>query len=102
MIQQINHLLTMIQSRWTSMTNKKKYVWVKKLNEVEEKEEIVVENMVYEIKGKQVMLDTKISATKCHGNYYASMVTYFDIGLPISVYYNFADASAKIERMIIL
>ncbi len=40
------------------MTNNKKYVEVKKLNEVIEEEKIAVENMIYEIKGKQVMLDT--------------------------------------------
>lgn len=50
------------------MTNNKKYVEVKKLNEVIEKEKIAVENMIYEIKGKQVMLDTDVSVTKCNGN----------------------------------
>lgn len=31
------------------------------MNEVIEKEKIVVENMIYEIKGKQVMLDTDLA-----------------------------------------
>lgn len=34
------------------------------MNEVIEKEKITVENMIYEIKGKQVMLDTELSVTK--------------------------------------
>lgn len=34
---------------------------VTKMNEVIEKEKIVVENMIYEIKGKQVMLDTDLA-----------------------------------------
>ena len=33
------------------------------MNEVVEKE-IKIENMIYEIRGKQVMLDSEISATK--------------------------------------
>ena len=34
------------------------------MNEVMEKEAIHVENMIYEIDGKEVMLDDEISATK--------------------------------------
>ena len=34
------------------------------MNEILIKEEIKVENMIYEIRGKQVMLDREISATK--------------------------------------
>ena len=33
------------------------------MNEVIEKEEINIKNMIYEIRGKQVMLDKEISAT---------------------------------------
>ena len=36
------------------------------MNEVMEKEAIHVENMIYEIDGKEVMLDDEISATKWH------------------------------------
>ena len=36
------------------------------MNEVIEKEEIKIEDMIYEIKGVQVMLDSEISATKWH------------------------------------
>ena len=34
------------------------------MNETIEREEVEVENMIYEIRGKQVMLDREISATK--------------------------------------
>ena len=35
-----------------------------KMNEIAEKDVINIENMIYEIRGKQVMLDKEISATK--------------------------------------
>lgn len=34
------------------------------MNAIKEKENIKIENMIYEIRGKQVMLDSEISATK--------------------------------------
>ena len=34
------------------------------MNEIITKEDIKIENMIYEIRGKQVMLDREISATK--------------------------------------
>ena len=34
------------------------------MNEVITKENIKIEDMIYEIRGKQVMLDSEISATK--------------------------------------
>ena len=34
------------------------------MNEVIEKEEIKIENMIYEIRGKQVMIDREISRAK--------------------------------------
>lgn len=34
------------------------------MNETIEKENIKIENMIYEIRGKQVMIDSEISATK--------------------------------------
>ena len=37
------------------------------MNEVIEKKQITVENIIYEIRAKQAMLDSEISATKCHG-----------------------------------
>ncbi len=40
------------------------------MNDIVNKEEIKIENLIYEIRGKQVMLDSEISATKCHGIIY--------------------------------
>ena len=40
------------------------------MNEIIEKEEIKVENMIYEIRGKQVMLDSEISRAKWHDKEY--------------------------------
>jgi len=34
------------------------------MNEIIQKEEIKVENMIYKIRSKQVMIDSEISATK--------------------------------------
>lgn len=34
------------------------------INDLIEKEDVKIENMIYEIRGKQVMLDSEISATK--------------------------------------
>ena len=33
-------------------------------------DEVNIENLIYEVRGKQVMLDSEISATKCHGIIY--------------------------------
>ena len=40
------------------------------MNEIITKEDIKIENMIYEIRGKQVMLDSEISATKWHDKEY--------------------------------
>ena len=40
------------------------------MNDLIEKEDIEIKNMIYEIRGKQVMLDSEISATKWHGIIY--------------------------------
>lgn len=40
------------------------------INDLIEKEDIKIENMIYVIRGKQVMLDSEISATKWHGIIY--------------------------------
>ena len=34
------------------------------MNEIIEKKNIRIENMIFEVRGKQVMLDSEISATK--------------------------------------
>ena len=49
------------------------------------KDDIKVENMIYEVRGKQVMLDSKLSATKWHDYLIDKIITYYDIGKPISV-----------------
>ena len=40
------------------------------MNEIIEKESIKIEIIIYEIRGKQVMLDSEISATKWHDKEY--------------------------------
>ena len=57
-----------------------------------------IENMIYEIRGKQVMLDSDISAIKCHGYLYDKIVRHYAISNPISMFTNFAAVSTKLER----
>lgn len=65
------------------------------MNEVIERENIVIEDMIYEIRGVQVMLSSDVFVTKCNGH----MITHYDIGKPISsCNYNFADTFAKLFR----
>lgn len=60
-----------------------------------ELKEINIENLIYEVRRKQAMLDRDVSVTKCNDN----MLTHYDIGLPISsCNYNFADTFAKLLR----
>lgn len=40
------------------------------MNEIINKDKVNIENLIYEIRGKQVMMDSEISATKCHGIIY--------------------------------
>ena len=40
------------------------------MNEIIVKDNIKIENLIYEIRGKQVMLDSEISATKWHDKEY--------------------------------
>ena len=40
------------------------------MNEVIVKNEVNIENLIYEIRGVQVMLDSEISATKWHDKEY--------------------------------
>lgn len=49
------------------------------MNEIIVKEQPKVEIMIYEIRGKQVTLDSKISWTKCHYYFYDLMITYYNI-----------------------
>ncbi len=49
--------------------------------------------MIFEIRGKQVILSFELFVTKCH----SKIVIYYDICKPMPDYsYNFADASAKL------
>ena len=40
------------------------------MNEIINKDKVNIENLIYEIRGKQVMIDSEISATKCPGIIY--------------------------------
>ena len=40
------------------------------MSELIEKENILIEDMIYEVRGVQVMLDSEISATKWHDKEY--------------------------------
>ena len=68
------------------------------MNEVKEKNKVIIGNLIYEVRGKQVILDSKISVTKCNSYLYDKIVTHYDIGKTISMLINFVDASKKIER----
>lgn len=67
------------------------------MNEIIEKD-INIEDMIYEVNGVEVMLDSEISTTKCRGYLCDKIVTYYDICKQKSMFINFADASAKLER----
>lgn len=59
------------------------------MTELLEQESIKIEDMIYEIRGKQVLLDSEISATKCHCYLYDKIITHYDIGKSISMFNNF-------------
>ena len=40
------------------------------MNEIVVKDDVNIENMIFEVRGKQVMLDSEISATKWHDKEY--------------------------------
>ena len=44
------------------------------MNEVIEKENIIIKDMIYEIRGTQVMLDSEIVVTKCHNHIHDNMI----------------------------
>ena len=56
------------------------------MNEVKEKNKVIIGNLIYEVCGKQVILDSEISATKLHDYLIDKIITHYDIGLPISVW----------------
>ena len=44
------------------------------MNEIIEKENITIEDMVYEMRGVQVMFDSEISTTKCYYYFYNMII----------------------------
>ena len=56
------------------------------MNEMAEKDIINIENKIYNIRGVEVMLDTELSAIKCHKYIFDKLVTHYDIGKTISVF----------------
>ena len=68
------------------------------MNEIIEKEIINIEDMIHEIRGVQVMLDSELVVTKCLNYIYDNIITHYNIGKPMSMLINFADASAKLGR----
>ena len=51
-----------------------------------EKDNIKIENLIYEINGIQIMVDSEVSVTKCHDYKHDILITHYDIGKPISVF----------------
>lgn len=49
------------------------------MNEVILKENIKIENLIYEIRGVQVMLDSEILRTKYHNHIYYEMIIHYNI-----------------------
>lgn len=71
------YLRKKVMERWIIYLGVEKY-----MNDVIVKEREVekVENLIYEVRGVQVIPDYEISVTKYHSNYYTSMITHYDIG----------------------
>jgi len=44
------------------------------VNEIIVKEDVKIENMIFEVRGKQVMFDSEISVNKCHNYFYDIMI----------------------------
>lgn len=38
------------------------------MNELTSDENVKIENLIYEVRGKQVMIDSDVSVTRCNGN----------------------------------
>lgn len=65
------------------------------MNEIITNENILIENMIYELREIQVMLDSKMFATKWHDYLVDKIITHYDIGKPISVFNNFIIKGGK-------
>lgn len=53
------------------------------------KRKLKIEDIIYEVRGKQVILDSNISETECHYYLHDKIITHNDISLPISLFNNF-------------
>ena len=54
------------------------------MNDVIIKEKVVIEDLIYEVRGKEVMFDSELSATKWHDYLVDKIITHYDICKPIS------------------
>ena len=70
------------------------------MNEIIEKENIIIEDMIYEIRGVQVMFDSEISTTKCHSYLYDKIIIHYDIWLPILAIFKYVPIKFRMETKI--
>ena len=68
------------------------------MNEIIVKEKTRIEDMIYEIRGKQVMHDSELVVTKCYYYLHDKIVTHYDIRQPISTFMSITDESVILER----
>ena len=61
-------------------------------------DEMIIENLIYEIKGKQVVLDSEVAVTQIKELSLQVIVTHYDIVKTIPGLIKNVDASAKSER----
>ena len=57
------------------------------MNDLTIKDNSIIEDMIYEVRGMQVMLASKVAAIKYHGYIYDKMITHYVIGETISVFH---------------
>ena len=63
------------------------------MNGIITRDDINIENMIYEIRGMQVMLDSEISAIKCNEYIFDNTLRYWKTNISV---YNFAETFCKI------
>ena len=59
------------------------------MNELVVNDNSEIGNMIFAVRGKQVIIDKEISRTKCHNYFYDMMITHYDVGQPMSAFNNF-------------
>ena len=59
------------------------------MNNIIESENTKIEDMIYEIRGKEVILESEILRTKYRIHLYDKMIMHYDIGKSKSVFNNF-------------